>query len=232
MSKRVLIVDDEPYLSEIFRGAVGTTNIDFLSVSDGVEAVRYLSDERFDVVLLGLRMPSMDGIDLTRQIRGSVNNRTTPVIVVSDDQQLSAVSLAFEAGASFFLYKPVDQGQLLRLIRAAQHSVEHERRHLRRVTCRMKVHLKSESGELQGETVDMSLDGILVRVTTTIPALSDVRVALYLLPDSKPVVGMGFVARVIGAHQMGIHLDRVSEIESAKLQDFLLPLMTEGPADE
>jgi CheY-like chemotaxis protein len=76
--------------------------MEVLSLNRCFDAAQCVGKEKFDVVLLGLRMPSLDGIGLTRQIRTAGINRMTPIIVVSDDQQPSAVALAFEAGASFF----------------------------------------------------------------------------------------------------------------------------------
>jgi len=228
MPRRALIVDDEPSLSELFREAVGSSaGMEVLALNGCVDAAKRLSKEKFDVVLLGLRMPSLDGIDLTRQIRSAGINRMTPIIVVSDDQQPSAVALAFEAGASFFLYKPVDKARLLKLIRATQGSIETERRRFRRVPCRVKVRLETEAGELLGETVDISLEGLLVRAPSTLPEKTGVRIALYLRGEAKPMLAIGEVTRAIGADLMGIHLDRISAGESARLQDFLLPLVAD-----
>lgn len=231
MQRRALIVDDEPSLGELFREAIGATGMQILALDACADAAGHLSKEKFDVVLLGLRMPALDGIDLTRQVRGSGFNQMTPVIVVSEDQQTAAVSQAFEAGANFFLYKPVDKKRLLQLIRATQGSIENERRRFRRVPCRLKVRLTSDTAEVFGETVDVSLDGMLVRAASSIPARSRVGVALHLFADPKPVVGTGTVTRVVGADQMGIHLSRMSAEENARLQDFLLPLIMAGGSD-
>lgn len=228
MQRRALIVDDEPSLGELFREAIGATGMQVLSLNRSGEAASHLGKEKFDVVLLGLRMPALDGIGLTRQVRDSGFNRLTPVIVVSEDQQTAAVSQAFEAGANFFLYKPVDKKRLLQLIRATQGSIENERRRFRRVPCRLRVRLTSDTAELFGETRDISLDGMLVQAASKIPARSSVSVILHLPADPKPVVGMGTVTRVIGADQMGIHLSRMSAEENARLQEFLLPLIMAG----
>jgi DNA-binding response OmpR family regulator len=229
MPRRALIVDDEPSLSELFREAVGSAaGMEVLALNGCVDAAKCLSKEKFDVVLLGLRIPSLDGIDLTRQIRSAGINRMTPIIVVSDDQQPSAVALAFGAGASFFLYKPVDKARLLKLIRATQGSIESERRRFRRVPCRVKVRLETEDVELQGETVDISLEGPLVRAPSTLPEKTGVRIALYLRGEAKPMLAVGEVTRAIGADLMGIHLDRITAGESARLQDFLLPLIADA----
>lgn len=226
MQRRALIVDDEPALSELYREATGTNGMEILALSTSAEAAAHLHKEKFDVVLVGLRMPSLDGIGLTKQVRDSGFNRLTPVIVVSEDQETSAVSEAFKAGANFFLYKPVDKKRLLQLIRATQGSIENERRRFRRVECKLRVRLTSDSAEVIGETVDISLGGILVRSMVTFPERSAVVVAIDLPGEARPVAAAGTVTRVMGTDLMGIELSRVSAKESARLQDFLLPLMT------
>ena len=106
----------------------------------------------------------------------------TPIILVSDDQSTAAVSQGFSAGASFFLYKPIDKGRLLRLVRATQGAIEHERRRFRRVAIQSKVRLTSELQEWEGQTVDVSLNGMLVTVVPgSVPAGSNVCVSAYFL---------------------------------------------------
>ena len=169
VSRRALIVDEEAALSELFREAVGGSGMVVVTMSASEAATRHLTDEKYDVVLMGLHTPSLDGIELTRRVRSSGINRMTPIIVVSDDQHPSAVSMAFEAGASFFLYKPVDKARLLKLIRATQGSIENERRRFRRVPCHVKVRLTTDTAEMEGESLDLSLDGLLVRAPKNTP---------------------------------------------------------------
>ena len=89
------------------------------------------------MVFFDLHMGSPDGIELSREMR-LLSNRTTPIILLSDDLRPSAMTLGFAAGASFFLYKPVDKERLLKLIRATQGRSDHERRQTRRVPYRSR----------------------------------------------------------------------------------------------
>ncbi|HEY6267101.1 MAG TPA: response regulator [Candidatus Acidoferrum sp.] len=77
-----------------------------MTLTRSTEAPEMLEEGMFDVVFLDLHMPSPDGIDLACQLRSSRFNRLTPIIMISDDQRPSALSVGFAAGASFFLYKP------------------------------------------------------------------------------------------------------------------------------
>jgi len=108
-------------------------------------------------------MAAPDGIELARQVRVSRWNRTTPIVLISDDQRPSAMSVGFEADASFFLYKPIDKDRLLKLLRATQGPAEQERRRTRRIAIQSKVRLRYRADELEGETVDVSLSGVLVK---------------------------------------------------------------------
>jgi hypothetical protein len=135
------------------------------------------------------------------------------------------MSQGFAAGASFFLYKPVNRERLLKLIRATQGRMDQERRQTRRVPFQSKVRLRFGFEEILCETIDVSLDGILVKARRTIPAGSAVHVSVELTRRMKPVVGAGSIVRILGGNQMGIHLDRLPVSESERLQEFLLPMI-------
>ena len=135
------------------------------------------------------------------------------------------MAMGFEAGASFFLYKPVNKERLLKLVRATQGRADHERRQTRRVPLQSKVRLRFGFEEILCETVDVSLDGMLVRAPRNIPVGSTVQVSMELTQKMKPVMGAGSVVRVLGGNQLGIHLDRLPVGESERLQEFLLPMI-------
>jgi DNA-binding response OmpR family regulator len=228
--RRALIVDDDAAVCELVQSVLSSTGMEVLALTMGKDATALLRDSKFSVLLFDLRMPPPDGLELARQARGSGFNQMTPIILLSDDQSTTAVSEGFAAGASFFLYKPIDKGGLLRLVRATHGAIEHERRRFRRVALQSKVRLSSDSGEIEGETIDVSLNGLLVRASRQIPAGSTVRVSLHLSPDTKPIVGSGFVMRTLADNRMGIQLNQLTMAESGRLQEFLLPLiLREGP---
>jgi CheY-like chemotaxis protein len=225
MPRRALIVDDDPAVCEFIRGILSGTGVEVLTLTSGLEALVRLRAEKFTVALFDLRMPAPDGAELARLTRDSGINQRTPIILISDDQSPAAVSQAFAAGASFFLYKPIDKGRLLKLIRATQGAIEHERRRFRRVALRSRVHIGHEQQEWEGETVDVSLNGMLVRGPTDLTAGMTVRVNLYLSPEMKPIVGLGSVMRLLNGNEIGIQLNQLTLAESGRLQDFLLPLI-------
>lgn len=204
---------------------LSSTGMVVVSLPPSVEALNHLRDEKFAVVLFDFHMPSPDGLELSRQLRGAGLNQMTPIILLSDDQSTTALAQGFAAGATVFLYKPIDRERLLNLVLATRSTVEHEMRRFRRVALCSRVRLGFEKSDVEGETINVSLNGLLVKAQIDVPARSPVNVCLYLGPEIKPVVGAGLVTRVLAANRIGIQLDPLPATESGRLQEFLLPLI-------
>jgi DNA-binding response OmpR family regulator len=225
MQRRALVVDDEAATCEMIQRVLYAAGVDALTLTQSEQASSFLEEGKFDMVFFDLHMNSPDGIELSREMRKGKSNRNTPIILLSDDLRPSAMSQAFEAGASFFVYKPVDKARLLRLVRATQQQSGVERRQTRRVPLQTRVRLRFGAEEMLCDTVDVSLNGILVRAPRTLPAGSPVHISMNLSERMKPLIGAGSVRRIIGANQMGIALDRLPVGESERLQEFLLPMI-------
>ena len=223
--RRALVVDDDATARDLIESVLGSTGIDVLALSAGGDAIELLRTEKFAALLFDLRMPAPDGIALTRQARSSGFNQRTPIILLSDDQSPRACSEGFVAGASFFFYKPLDKGHLLSLARAIGGAIEHERRRFRRVTLQVPVTLVFEHVEVRAETIDLSLDGMLVAAQRSLPAGSPVQVALQIVPGGKPILGSGVVMRTLPGNRLGIHVNGLPVGEMERLQEFLLPLI-------
>jgi CheY-like chemotaxis protein len=93
MNRRVLIVDDEPAVCQLIEKTVNTAGMDALVLNNSSQAVQILRSGKFDLVFLDFHMNAPDGVELTREVRQTRANRTTPVILISDDQRPSAVAV-------------------------------------------------------------------------------------------------------------------------------------------
>ena len=116
---RVLIVDDQPLIRSALRALLEDSH-DIQVVgdaADGAEACRLVAASRPDVVLMDIRMPQMDGIEATRQIR-EAHPETEVVILTTFDEDGYALD-AIRAGAAGFLLKDGDADDLVRGIRLA-----------------------------------------------------------------------------------------------------------------
>jgi CheY-like chemotaxis protein len=223
MQRRALIVDGEPRTCKLLEEVLLSVGIETVTTVNNAEAPDHLQGVKFDLVLVDLSLGPTEGLALTRRIRGIGFNRTTPIVVIGDGQNRDTLSRGFDAGASFLIYKPIDRLRLARLISVTQGAIEHERRRFRRVPMQVKVRLTAGAAETDGETIDLSINGMLVRAPRLFPAGSIVEIALFLEGIPKPVLGRGSIARVIGLDQMGVYLDCLTMTESQRLQEYLLP---------
>jgi CheY-like chemotaxis protein len=225
MEKRAIIVD-EAATCELIEKVLTSAGIESLTVTKSDEAPEILRHGRFAVAFLDYHMDFPDGRVLARQMRASGSNRRTPIVMISDDQRPAAVSEEFEAGASLFLCKPVDKERLQRLVRATQASIENGMRRTRRVELKSKVNIGFHGQEIEGETINVSLEGMLVHTPKMAPIGSSVEVCLQMSRTEKLIVGVGSVVRVREREEMGIHLGRPTLEESQRLQEHLLPLIS------
>ncbi len=156
MEKRAIIVDDEASTCELIEKVLNSAGIESLTVTNSREAPELLRHGRFAVAFLDHHMEFPDGLELARQMRASGSNRRTPIVFISDDQRPAAVSEGFEAGASFFLYKPVDKERVQRLVQATQTSIENGLRRTRRVAMKSKVDISYRGQKIEAETINVT----------------------------------------------------------------------------
>jgi|SRR5580658_3148812 hypothetical protein len=135
---------------------------------------------------------------------------------------------AFQAGASFFLFKPVDRHCILRLIRITGDAIQREARRLQRVRIRCKVSLESGQEQVSGWTLDLSLGGLFVQVSGASSVGSTARVSVELKPGTPPLCMTARVVCVPGDNCMGLQIENAGPRENKRLQEFLLPLILGG----
>jgi two-component system, OmpR family, response regulator RegX3 len=112
---RVLIVEDEPALSEAMHYALEREGFECTVIGDGSKALEYLRAWRPDVILLDVMLPGMSGIDVCRAIRRSV---TTPIIMVTAKDAEADKVLGLELGADDYVTKPFSMRELVARVRA------------------------------------------------------------------------------------------------------------------
>jgi DNA-binding response OmpR family regulator len=226
MGKRALVVVDEgPAVSDLIHAVLKSVDMDSVTLTKSSDAPVLLNNEKFGMLVLDL-LSLPDSFALARQARESGFNRATPIILMSEDQSTAAVAAGFEAGVSFFLYKPVDEARLLKLVQATSGAAEPRKRRFRRVVLQSRVNLAFAQRKLEAETIDISLNGMLVRAEGHFPAGSAINVRLYLSPEAEaqPIVGSGYVMRILPGNRMAIQLNNLNPADSGRLQEFLLPL--------
>jgi DNA-binding response OmpR family regulator len=112
---RVLVVEDERKVADALREGLEAERYEVTVERTGTDASVRLTAEAFDLVLLDLTLPGIDGMELLRELRTRAN---TPVVVISARDSVSDRVAGLDAGADDYLMKPFAFGELLARIRA------------------------------------------------------------------------------------------------------------------
>ncbi len=105
---RILVADDDPILREFACVHLATPDVSLDTAGDGAEALEKLKAGPYDLVLVDLDMPVMDGFELIARMRADEALRHVPVVVVTGREDMAAIDRAFQAGATSFVVKPLN----------------------------------------------------------------------------------------------------------------------------
>jgi len=119
MSKRVLIVDDDELILIALKELLKPQGYEVETVARGNEALAKLERESYDLLILDVIMPEMDGFELCRKIRGNDRHKDTPIIFLTAKSREEDRQKGMEVGATLFLSKPISPDKLLALISEA-----------------------------------------------------------------------------------------------------------------
>jgi two-component system, sensor histidine kinase len=90
-----------------------------LEVCDGLEAVEAAEAESFDLVLMDVRMPVMDGLEATRRLRADPAHHNLPIVAMTADAMPEDVARCLAAGMDAHMAKPISQAGLLKAVTQA-----------------------------------------------------------------------------------------------------------------
>ena len=111
--RRMLIVEDEAPIRELLRLHLSLAGFAVDEIGDGAAALERLRAERYDLVMLDLMLPGLDGITLCRAVRGQGANVSTPILMLTARDTESDKVLGLESGADDYLAKPFGIRELL-----------------------------------------------------------------------------------------------------------------------
>jgi two-component system, sensor histidine kinase and response regulator len=105
---RVLLVEDNPVNQQLAQELMGSVGVQVSLASHGGEALRCLAQATFDLVLMDVQMPEMDGYEATRRIRSQPAHASLPIIAMTAHAMASERERCLQAGMNDFLSKPFD----------------------------------------------------------------------------------------------------------------------------
>ncbi len=107
---KILVIDDDPAMTELLSLVLSPTNAQIITSNSGEDGLKIIKEQDPDIILLDLMMPRMDGWQVTENIR---TFSSTPILILSVLDNPGLVAKALDKGADDYLVKPVPSGILI-----------------------------------------------------------------------------------------------------------------------
>ncbi len=155
MNERILFVEDDDSLRESATLVLERVGFSVTAVADGQEALDTFSSRCFELVLLDVMLPSVDGFDVCREIRRSAR---TPIVMLTARTETAEVVAGLELGADDYVTKPFEGSELVARVRAV----------LRRGVPDIESTVLRVGGlEIDADAFRVSNDGVALDLTAT-----------------------------------------------------------------
>ena len=119
MADAILIVDDDQNILKLEQAILSRQGYEVTAAQGGKACLTLLAERDFDLVLLDVMMPDVDGYTVGRKIRADARFDNTPVIFLTAKGGGEALSEGFDGGAAMYISKPFTASKLLAVVRTA-----------------------------------------------------------------------------------------------------------------
>ena len=115
---KVLIVEDSPTMRQLIAFALKRLRgVSIVEASDGVDGLKKLSAEKFDLIFTDINMPIMDGLKLVSLVRNDAGYKVTPIVVITTEGAQEDRARALALGANDYITKPIQANRILDIAR-------------------------------------------------------------------------------------------------------------------
>ncbi len=115
---KILIIEDSPTMRQLISFALKRLQgVRIVEANDGVDGLKKLSADKFDLILTDINMPIMDGLKLVSLVRNDANYRNTPIVVITTEGAQEDRERALALGANDYITKPIQAGRILDMAR-------------------------------------------------------------------------------------------------------------------
>jgi DNA-binding response OmpR family regulator len=158
-SGRILVVEDEQDVAELLRYHLAKEGYEVVVAPNGSDAVKRARDLRPEVILLDIMVPQLNGWEVCRRLKGEVETRAIPIIMVTGRVEEGDKVLGFELGADDYVTKPFSPRELVARVRAVVRRGRHGD------ATEKKPRLKAGELEIDRQRFEVRMKGKVVELT-------------------------------------------------------------------
>jgi two-component system chemotaxis response regulator CheY len=115
---KVLVVEDSPTMRQLIIFALKRIRgFQIVEANDGVDGLKKLSAQKFDLIVTDINMPIMDGLKLVSMVRNDPNYKETPIIVITTEGASEDRERALALGANEYITKPIQTIKILETVK-------------------------------------------------------------------------------------------------------------------
>lgn len=160
MNNRVLIVDDDPEIMDWLSMDLQMSGFCTDSAIDGLSGLQKAQNGNYDIIILDVMMPNMDGFEVCKNLRKSAKTKDIPIVLLTAKGTIEDKVTGFSSGADDYLVKPFDIQELLVRMRALL-------RRTNSIPVKTEEVLESGDFKLYPDSLEVNVSGKLVKLTPT-----------------------------------------------------------------
>lgn len=116
---KILVIEDSPTMRQLISFALKRLkDVEIMEAADGVEGLKKLNTESYQLIITDINMPVMDGLKLISLVRRDVKYRTIPIMVITTEGGAEDRERALALGANAYITKPIQAGSVLEVAKS------------------------------------------------------------------------------------------------------------------
>lgn len=156
----ILIVDDDKDIVNLISDILEDESYTVSSAFNGKDALKLIADNKFDLLIIDIMLPDIDGYEICRKIRDDI---TAPIIILSAKSKAMDKVIGFELGADDFITKPFDDNELIARVKA---HLRRSKRNESKNTLGKDSIIKFQGIELNKNSYEVYIDALKIELST------------------------------------------------------------------
>ncbi len=199
MKEKILVVDDEKDILELIEYNLTKNGYRVKTASSGEEALDLVKENDYDLIILDLMLPGVDGLDITKIIKADKQKAGIPIVMVTAKADEADKVAGLEIGADHYVTKPFSPRELLAIVKATLRRQPHKEEEIQIIERgNLKIHVGRYEVTIKGKLIDLT--HLEFRILLTLAKKPGWVMTRYQIVDSTRGEGVSVTDRSIDVH--------------------------------